>query len=179
MKTILNPTQSEKAASIKMLVLDVDGVLSNGQLVFNNDGMESKAFNVKDGLGIKMLQQAGVIVAIITGRSSHIVAQRAASLGISHVVQGREDKGTALKTLCAELGLQMQDCAYMGDDLPDLSALMQVGFATAPANAHAEVLARVDFASQFAGGEAAVRELCDGILQAKGAYERLIQDFLV
>lgn len=178
MKTQTDAQNTIKANTIKMLVLDVDGVLSNGQLVFDNNGIETKAFNVKDGLGIKLLQSIGIPVAIITGRKSHIVVNRASSLNIKHVIQGREDKGVALANLCQTLNLDMLDCAYMGDDLPDLSALQQVGFATCPQDAHHTIRERVDFVSQFAGGQGAVRELCDFIIQAKGQYNHVLNLFL-
>lgn len=168
----------EKAQACQLLVLDVDGVLSDGKLVFDNNGVETKSFNVKDGLGIKLLQQFGVEVAIITGRTSHIVEKRASSLGIKHIIQGREDKGAALKDLATSLNIAFENCAYMGDDLPDLSAMMQVGFSVAPSNAHKEVKKRVDYVTSLAGGEGAVRQLCDMLLQAQGRYDEAIASFL-
>ncbi len=115
------------AANIKFLVLDVDGVLSDGRVYYGNEGEELKAFDIKDGLGIKLLQASGVSVAIITGRQSNIVARRARELGISDVIQGREDKAEALQQLCLQHGITPDECAYMGDDLPDLGAIMCAG----------------------------------------------------
>lgn len=174
----LSDSIRQKASQCNMLVLDVDGVLSDGRLTFDNAGMEIKSFNVKDGLGIKLLQKISVQVAIITGRTSHIVEHRAKSLGITEIIQGREDKGSALMGLCKSLNLPLAHCAYMGDDWPDLSAMQQVGLAVAPANAHPEVLARVDFITHAAGGDGAVRELCDVILTAKDAYDDALASFL-
>ena len=113
----------QKAAAVKLLALDVDGVLTDGRIYYGNRGEELKAFNIKDGLGIKLLQRSGVQVAIITGRQSEIVARRARELGIDAVVQGREDKLVALRELCGQLQLGLEQCAYMGDDLPDLGAI--------------------------------------------------------
>lgn len=178
MNQVINESVKEKIQPVKLLVLDVDGVLSNGQLIFNSEGIETKAFNVKDGLGIKLLQKTGVQVAIITGRISNMVANRAKSLGIEDVIQGREDKGVALTALCAQHNIQPSQCAYMGDDLPDISALSKVGFSCAPNDAHAEVLARVDYVSAKKGGNSAVREVCDVIMQAQNTYNDAIKSFL-
>lgn len=178
MKQINDQSIKEKIQHVKLLVLDVDGVLSNGQLIFNAEGIETKAFNVKDGLGIKLLQKTGVQVAIITGRISNMVANRAKSLGIVDVIQGREDKGIALSALCEQHNIQPAQCAYMGDDLPDISALSKVGFSCAPNDAHTEVLKRVDYVSANKGGEAAVREVCDVIMQAQNTYNDAINSFL-
>lgn len=178
MSPFLSNTQLSKAKKIRLLVLDVDGVLSDGRLIFDNNGLETKAFNVKDGLGIKLLASQGIATAIITGRSSHIVANRAASLGIEHVIQGREDKGRALQGLCDALGIDMTQCAYMGDDWPDLSALMQVGFSAAPKNAHPEVIKRVDFVSDLGGGMGAARQLCDALLMAQNLYDDALAGYL-
>lgn len=169
----------EKAAHIQALVLDVDGILSDGFLSFTNSGDEIKSFDIRDGLGMKLVQKAGVKVAIITGRSSNIVKNRMESLGVDVIVQGREDKGIALKEVCAQLGLDPKDCAYMGDDWPDLPALMLAGFAVTVPNAHIEVRRRVDLVTQAYGGRGAVREFCDILLQAKNAYDELLQQYLV
>ena len=163
---------------IRLLVLDVDGVLSRGDLTFDDQGRESKTFNVKDGLGIKLLQRSGIEVAIITGRVAGAVAHRAKALGIEHVIQGREDKGAAFTELCSTLGLTTSECAYMGDDWPDLSAMALCGLSAAPANASTEVLSRVDWVSRFNGGEGAVRELCEHVLRLEGHYEALLQGYL-
>lgn len=173
----MDTTPSHRASRIQMLVLDVDGILTDGRIYYGNSGEELKAFNIKDGLGIKMLQQAGVQVAIITGRSSAIVERRAAELGISEVIQGREDKRIALQELCRRKGLELDDCAYMGDDLPDLGAISAAGLGLSVADACATVRAAADWHSQHPGGAGAVREACEFILQARGELERLEQAF--
>lgn len=168
----------EKAQHIQVLALDVDGILSDGQLTFSNSGEEIKAFDVRDGLGMKLLQKSGVKIVIITGRSSNIVQQRMASLGVDLVIQGREDKGIALAEACQQLGVQPADCAYMGDDWPDLGALAMAGLAVTVPNGHAEVRKRADLITHAGGGRGAVRELCDIILQAKGCYDLFLAEFL-
>jgi 3-deoxy-D-manno-octulosonate 8-phosphate phosphatase (KDO 8-P phosphatase) len=168
----------ERARNIKVLALDVDGILSDGRLIFSNNGEETKAFDVRDGLGMKLVQESGVKLVIITGRNSNIVKQRMDSLGVDLVVQGREDKGIALAEACRTLGVQPSDCAYMGDDWPDLGALAMAGLAVTVPNAHHEVRRRVHLVTQASGGRGAVRELCDVILHAKGTYDELLARFL-
>jgi 3-deoxy-D-manno-octulosonate 8-phosphate phosphatase (KDO 8-P phosphatase) len=163
----------EQAASLKILVLDVDGVLTDGRITYSNGGEELKAFNIKDGLGIKLLQRAGIRVAIITGRRSTIVERRARELGIEHLVQGREDKLTALEELCGELGLALSECAYMGDDLPDLAAIMAAGVGLTVADAAGAVVSAADWQSKQPGGHGAVREACEALLKARGVWAEL------
>ena len=167
----------DQALKLKLLVLDVDGVMTPGSLSFDAEGVETKTFNVKDGLGIKLLQRVGVRTAIITGRISAMVQARADMLGITEVIQGREDKGAALSEMLDQLGLSFDQCAYMGDDLPDLSALLQVSLSACPHDAHSEVVARVDWVSAFTGGHGAVRDFCDLILRARGEYDGLIERY--
>lgn len=159
-----------KAKNIRLLVLDVDGVLTDGKLYYAPGGTEIKAFNTLDGHGIKTLIRSGVEVAIITGRSSEQVSRRAEALGISHVVQGREDKLTALRELLQEFPCELEQIAMMGDDWPDLSVMVKVGLALTVPNAHAEVRQRAHWQSAASGGEGAVREACDLILVAQGNY---------
>jgi 3-deoxy-D-manno-octulosonate 8-phosphate phosphatase (KDO 8-P phosphatase) len=157
----------EKASQIKLLALDVDGVLSDGRLYYGNSGEESKAFCTADGLGIKMLQAQGIEVAIITGRSSNIVARRARELGISQLIQGRDDKLRALHELIEALDLDLSHVAYMGDDLPDLSAIQAAALGMTVADGDEFVASHADWRSQRAGGHGAVREACEFILQAQ------------
>jgi 3-deoxy-D-manno-octulosonate 8-phosphate phosphatase (KDO 8-P phosphatase) len=157
----------EKACQIKLLVLDVDGVLSDGRLHYGNDGEESKAFCTADGLGIKMLQAQGIKVAIITGRNSDIVARRARELGIAHLIQGRDDKLQALHELVQTLDLELSHVAYMGDDLPDLSAIQAAALGMTVADGDEFVASHADWRSQRPGGRGAVREACEFILQAQ------------
>jgi 3-deoxy-D-manno-octulosonate 8-phosphate phosphatase (KDO 8-P phosphatase) len=168
----------QKAREIKLLVLDVDGVLTDGHLWYDNSGEELKAFNIQDGLGIKLLLRSGVDVAIITGRRSALVARRARELGIRHVVQGREDKLVALRALAEELAIPLQEIAYMGDDLPDLSAIRAVGFGIAVANAQSIVAEHAAYKTARSGGDAAVREICDLILQAQGRFDEVVEHYL-
>ena len=167
----------QKAAAVRLLALDVDGILTDGRIYYGNSGEELKAFNIKDGLGIKLLQHSGVQVAIITGRQSEIVARRARELGIEAVIQGREDKHLALQELCRQQHLTLADCAYMGDDLPDLSAIMAAGLGLTVADASASVRAAADWSSTLNGGCGAVREACEFILRARGDWASLEQGF--
>ncbi|MDO4222901.1 MAG: HAD-IIIA family hydrolase [Acinetobacter sp.] len=168
----------ERAKHLKALVLDVDGILSDGFVTLTNSGDELKSFDIRDGLGMKLVQKAGMKVVIITGRQSQIVNKRMTDLGVDLVFQGREDKGTALQEACEQLGLVPSDCLYMGDDWPDLSAFVIAGMKVSVPNGHAEVRKRADFVTEAFGGRGAVREVCDILLTAHGAYEHLLQQFL-
>ena len=152
--------------TISLLVLDVDGVMSDGKVTYTSDGAELKSFNIKDGVGIKRIQKAGVQTAIITGRISPMVERRATELGINHLIQGREDKLAALKELLVSLSIDLGDVAYMGDDLPDIEAIASAGIGACPADAVAAVKAQADWISSQQGGEGCVREFCDHILDA-------------
>lgn len=167
-----------RAQQIRLLVLDVDGVLSDGRLYFGNSGEEIKNFHIHDGLGVKLLARGGVDTAIITGRSSAIVSRRAENLGIRHVMQGREDKLVALQELCASLALDFTHVAYMGDDLPDLAAIRRVGLGLTVANAHPLVRDHADWISRHDGGNGAVREACEFILDAQGKLQALLDEYL-
>jgi len=151
-------------SAIKLLVLDVDGVMSDGKVTYTSDGTELKSFNIKDGLGIKRVQRAGIQTAIITGRASPMVERRASELGIHHLIQGREDKLAALEELIRSLEIDLQSVAYMGDDLPDLDAIVGVGLGSCPADAAPAVRAKADWIASLNGGEGCVRELCDYLL---------------
>jgi 3-deoxy-D-manno-octulosonate 8-phosphate phosphatase (KDO 8-P phosphatase) len=170
----------EKARQIRLLVLDVDGVLSDGQLLYGNSGEEIKSFFTPDGVGIKLLQGGDIPVAIITGRNSDIVARRAHELGIEQVIQGRHDKLTALREMLNSLPepLELGEVAYMGDDLPDLAAIKACGLGMTVAGADAFVAAHADWRSQQPGGRGAVREACEFILQAQGKLDRAREQFL-
>ena len=168
-----------KAKNVKLLVMDVDGVLSNGHIIYDANGVETKQFNVQDGFGIQRLHQAGIQTAIITGRSSSIVSHRAKELKITHLVQGREDKLTALNELLASVGFSLAHCAYLGDDWPDIKALQSVGFAVTVPNANGEVIKRVDMVTTRAGGQGAVREVCDLILKATGQFDTILGGYVI
>lgn len=168
----------QKAAQVRLLALDVDGVLTDGRLYFAEDGQELKTFDTQDGHGIKMLMQAGVQVAIITGRNTQLVARRARNLGVQHLMQGREDKLVALRELTAELGIALEHIAYVGDDWPDLPALRAVGLGVAVANAHQELCTHADYTTRLEGGRGAVREVCDLILKAQDRYDAALAPYL-
>ncbi|MDN6308493.1 KdsC family phosphatase [Psychrobacter sp.] len=172
----------KKAGQVKLLVMDVDGILSNGQIIYDANGIETKAFSVQDGVGVKSLARYGILTAIITGRSSPMVDKRALEMGVDYVVQGRDDKLVALNELLLSmldpaLGITAADCAYMGDDLPDIKAMQTVGFAATVPNAHAEVVKRSDMVTTRAGGTGAVREICDLILKGHGHYSDFIAHY--
>lgn len=160
---------------LQALALDVDGVLSDGRLYYGNNGEELKTFNIRDGLGIKLLQQAGITVAIITGRTSRIVARRAQELGIEHIIQGREDKLSALRELCAQLDLMIEHVAYMGDDLPDRKAIIAAGLGATVADGSDDVKAVADWCSTKAGGAGAVRDLAETWLKTVGLWDQLVE----
>ncbi|MBF0143441.1 MAG: hypothetical protein HQL59_08285 [Magnetococcales bacterium] len=164
-----------RARSVRLLGLDVDGVMTDGGIVLTSGGDESKRFDVRDGLGLRLLLDAGVVVGIITGRSSGVVARRGAELGLAFVHQGVTDKWSCLEAEIQARGIAVGACAYMGDDLPDLPLLLRVGLGAAPADAHWEVRRRVDWVSDRAGGRGAVRQLCEGILVAQGRWEGVLR----
>lgn len=174
----LPPELTQKARAIRLLVLDVDGVLTDGRLWYDNGGEELKAFHIQDGLGIKLLQGTGVAVAIITGRTSALVARRAAELGIRHVIQGREDKLLALRGLCDQLGLTLDTVAYLGDDLPDLSAIRAVGLGLTVADGHALIAQHARYRTARNGGFGAVREACELIMQAQDTLSAVLERYL-
>lgn len=168
----------EKAKKIRMLILDVDGVLTDGLLIYGSNGIELKAFHVQDGFGIRAVQRMGILVAIITGRDSDIVAQRARELDISEVHQGVLSKVEVYNKLLSQYGLKDENVAYIGDDLLDLPVLIRVGLSVAPANAHPEVKARVDYVAERAGGHGAVREVTELLLKAQGHWEALLERYI-
>jgi 3-deoxy-D-manno-octulosonate 8-phosphate phosphatase (KDO 8-P phosphatase) len=161
----------ERAAPLRLMAFDVDGVMTDGRLYFGEGGQEYKAFHTLDGKGLKMLQAAGVTLAIITGRESGVVRRRADELGIARLFQGVEDKRACLARLLDELQIPWSAAGFMGDDLIDLPAMRACGFAAAPANAHPLVRAHAALVSSARGGEGAVREICDFILTAQGKLE--------
>ncbi|WP_206046912.1 KdsC family phosphatase [Mangrovimicrobium sediminis] len=167
-------TLQASARRLKLLALDVDGVLTDGRIYYSDRGEELKSFNIKDGLGIKLLQRDGIEVAIITGRNSPVVQRRADELGITEIVQGREDKLSALRELCAARGIDPADCAYMGDDLPDLAAVSAAGIGFAPADAVPALRAAADHTCTLPGGAGAVREACEFLLSARGSLDSLL-----
>jgi 3-deoxy-D-manno-octulosonate 8-phosphate phosphatase (KDO 8-P phosphatase) len=167
-----------RAQDVRVAFFDVDGVLTDGGLLFSETGETLKRFNTLDGHGLKLLQKAGITPAIITGRDSQPLRVRLRALGIVHAVFGTEDKRPAAEKILAELGLDWSQAAAMGDDWPDLPVMRRCTFACAPANAQAEVLAAAHYVTQRHGGQGAVRELCDLLLVAGGHYAQLLQEYL-
>ncbi len=159
-------------------IFDVDGVLTDGTLYIGEDGETFKAFSALDGHGLKLLAQGGIEPLIITGRDSTAVRRRVRDLGLTHAVYGAQDKLAAAQDLLATLGLDWDSVAAIGDDWPDLPLLSRAAFACAPANAHVEVRAMVDYVTQATGGQGAAREFCDLLLMASGRYAGLLQGHL-
>ena len=162
-----NQASDTALANIRLVAFDVDGVFTDGRFYLSNDGVESKAFSTQDGFGIRRLLEAGIAVAVISGRDSAAVQQRMTELGVPHVVQGCKDKIAAFDEITAAMGITASECAYVGDDVPDLALLRKAGHSFAVANAVAEVHAECDFATAARGGFGAVREVCDRILGAR------------
>ena len=176
--TIMDAALRERASNIRMLVLDVDGVLTDGKLYFDHAGNEMKAFNTRDGLGMKALQRSGIEVAVITGRKSEAVAHRMAQLDIQHVYQGREDKLNAFLHLLEITGLDAQQICYAGDDWIDIPVLLRAGLAVCVADAEDRVKEHVHWITQNNGGHGAVREICNLILAAQGKEQIILDEIL-
>jgi len=177
-----------RAKNIRLLLLDVDGVLTDGRLYYGNNGEELKAFNIQDGLGIKLLQRNGIQVGIITGRSSELLARRASELGIELVIQGREDKLIALQEILenlqeatnegAQAPYQMEQIAFLGDDLPDVAVIRRVGLGVAVANARSFIAENAHWQTTTNGGYGAVRELAEMLLHAQGKLDSIHASYL-
>ncbi|EML1935740.1 3-deoxy-manno-octulosonate-8-phosphatase KdsC [Providencia stuartii] len=161
----------KKAAKIKLLICDVDGVMSDGQIYMGNNGEELKAFNVRDGYGIRCLLTSGIDVAIITGRKAKLLEDRAKTLGITYLYQGQSDKLLAYHELLDTLKVSSEETAYIGDDLIDWPVMAKVGLSVAVADAHPLLLPKADYVTRIGGGKGAVRELCDLILIAQNKLE--------
>jgi 3-deoxy-D-manno-octulosonate 8-phosphate phosphatase (KDO 8-P phosphatase) len=167
----------EKLEHIRLLLLDVDGVMTDGGIIYDAHGTETKRFNVKDGHGIKMLQRHGIDVGIITGRTSIVVENRARELGIDLVYQGALAKLVSYEDIKAKTGLEDYQIAYMGDDVIDVPVLRRVGFSAAPLDGLPEVRAVVDYVAVCGGGRGAVREICDLILKGCGAWPEIVERY--
>jgi len=165
-----SPSPDDRARAVRMIVFDIDGVLTDGSLFYGDDGQEYKAFNSRDGHGIKMLRASGVEAGIITGRTSQVVLHRARNLGISRIFQGAHDKLTAFEALLHDLGLEAEQIAYMGDDIVDLPVLRRCGLAITVPDAPPEVKARCHMVTQAGAGRGAAREVCELIMRAQGTW---------
>lgn len=172
-----DPALLLKAQGIKIVFFDVDGVLTDGSLLYSETGETLKRFNTLDGHGLKLLQKAGITPAVISGRDSKPLRKRLEALGVVHTHFGTEDKAPAAEKTLQALGLQWSQAAAMGDDWPDLPLLHRAAFACAPANAHVEVLAAAHHVTAAHGGAGAVRELCDLLLVASGRYVDLLAEY--
>lgn len=161
---------SARARGIRMIVFDIDGVLTDGSLFYGDDGQEYKAFNSRDGHGIKMLQATGVEAGIITGRSSQVVLHRARNLGINHIFQGAHDKLVAFDALLRAQGLAPEHIAYMGDDVVDLPILRRCGLAITVPDAPAEVKDRCHYVTRAGAGRGAAREVCEALMRVQGTW---------
>jgi 3-deoxy-D-manno-octulosonate 8-phosphate phosphatase (KDO 8-P phosphatase) len=185
MTTEMNPNQNQnpqpdhirRAAAVTLLILDVDGVLTDGSLTYGADGEVTKTFNVLDGLGIELLQKTGVAVAIISARKSPVVVRRAADLKIQHVYQGNHDKRIAFADLLASTGASVDQCCYIGDDVIDLPLLRKVGFAVTVPSGHPDVRHRAHYVTVASGGRGAVREVCDMLMRAQGNYDAALAPY--
>ena len=174
----ISPNVLALAARVKLLLLDVDGVLTDARLIIGDDGQEYKAFNSRDGHGIKMLQRNGVATGIITGRTSEVVKHRVRDLDIKHVHQGCKEKHPVYRRLIGELGLQPEQTAYVGDDVVDLPIMLEVGLAIAVQNAHPLVRQYAHWITPSIGGYGAAREACEMIMYAQGTYQTEMQKYL-
>ena len=172
-------TVIEKAKKIRLLICDVDGVLTDGKIYIGNDGELFKAFDVKDGLGVKMLLANNIDVAILTARSSEILKRRTQELGITNVLQGQRDKVKGLQQLLAATRLLPEQIAYIGDDLPDYEVIQKVGLAACPSDAVEEIAELADFKSVHRGGAGAVRELAEFILKTQGKWDNTLESMFL
>jgi 3-deoxy-D-manno-octulosonate 8-phosphate phosphatase (KDO 8-P phosphatase) len=168
---------SNKLKDIKLLILDVDGVLTDGSIIYDNNGVETKVFSVKDGLGIRLLMEAGINLCIATGRSSSALNNRCENLGIVHIFDGVSDKAAILDLILDRVGVSAHEVAFIGDDLPDLALMQMVGLSIAVADAHKTVLENADMVTSAKGGAGAVREACEAILKAQGLWENILESF--
>ncbi|TQV89790.1 3-deoxy-manno-octulosonate-8-phosphatase KdsC [Aliikangiella coralliicola] len=166
------------AKNIKLLICDVDGVLSDGKVYLTNQGDEIKSFNIKDGLGIKLLQKSGIQVAIITGRHSTIVERRAKELGIQHVYQGRSDKRSTFDEIVSLLSLTPAQVAHIGDDLPDLPLMKRAGLGISVADGYEFVREQADWVTTTSGGQGAVREVADLLLHAQQRLDDILDGYM-
>ena len=177
MSTLFSDRSLRRAGPIRLAVFDVDGVMTDGRLYYSENGVESKAFNTRDGLGLKALMHHDIQVAIITARQSGIVSRRASELGIAHLMQGREDKRQALDELLTELGLEAEQAAYTGDDLVDWPAMSRCGLKCVPADANHWLIEQADHVTTNGGGRGAVREVCELILAGQDLLEGWQESF--
>jgi 3-deoxy-D-manno-octulosonate 8-phosphate phosphatase (KDO 8-P phosphatase) len=167
------------ASDIKLIVSDVDGVWTDGRVIYTSEGAEIKEFNVRDGLGVKLAQRAGVAVALLTSRQSPTIERRARELGIADVVQSAANKLTETEKLAQKIGVTLDQILYIGDDLPDLAPMTRAAITAAPSDAAPEVLAAATWKLAHAGGRGAFRELVERLLHERGDWEALVREFAI
>jgi len=167
----------DKLKSIKLLILDVDGVLTDGSIIYNDNGSETKVFNVKDGLGIKLLMAAGIALYVVTARQSKALYNRCNNLGIEHIFDNVKDKAVLLDHFLDHAGISASEVAFIGDDLPDLALMKMVGLSIAVADAPQIVLKNADMITSAKGGSGAVREVCEAILKAQGLWDNILERY--
>jgi 3-deoxy-D-manno-octulosonate 8-phosphate phosphatase (KDO 8-P phosphatase) len=165
-------------SSIRLLVTDLDGVWTDGSIIYSSDGTETKEFHVRDGLGVKLAQRAGIEVAVVTSRQSEIVERRCRELGIETVVQRAEKKIDVVRQLAEERDLEISQVAYIGDDLPDLASMKYVGISAAPSDAAPEILAVATWKLDARGGRGAVREFVERLLFERNEWSPMVDQFL-
>ncbi len=170
-------TLPPKINSIRLLLLDVDGVLTDGTIIYSDEHSETKAFNVKDGLGVKLVMKAGIGVGIVTGRKSAALLRRCRDLGIKLIYDGVTQKAALLEKMVEDTGVAPDSMAFMGDDLPDLPLMQRVALSIAVADAHESVREYADWVTTATGGRGAVREVCDALLKAQGHWDRVMDEF--
>ena len=167
----------EKLKHIQLLLLDVDGVLTDGSIIYNDDGSETKIFNARDGFGLKLVMSAGIKVGIVTGRSSQALRHRCDNLGVGLIFDGVGDKAKMLEEIVAQTGIGSEHTAFVGDDLPDLPIMKHAGLSIAVADAHEIVRQKADWTTLAQGGQGAVREVCEALLTARGVWEEITARF--
>jgi 3-deoxy-D-manno-octulosonate 8-phosphate phosphatase (KDO 8-P phosphatase) len=165
------------ASRIRMIVSDMDGVWTDGRIIYTEDTRETKEFNVRDGLAVKIAQRAGIEVAVLTSRDSKAVARRCSELGIGRLVQGAGEKASALKKIANDAAVALEEILYIGDDLPDLAPMALAGLSAAPADAAAEVVRTADWRLDSRGGAGAIRELVERLLRERGEWDRVVAGF--
>lgn len=168
----------EKAKSIRLLAMDVDGVLTGGEIVYGNSGEELKVFNILDGLGLAVARHAGLMTALITGRKSAAVERRATELGITHLITGCRDKGAAIRNLLSETGVRADETAFVGDDINDILAFRACGWKIAVNNACEDIKAQADHITDRRGGQGAIREVIELILKSQGKWASTVEAYL-
>ena len=168
----------ERARSVRVLAMDVDGVLTRGDVVYSDAGTETKVFNIRDGLGISLAHNGGLVTAIVSGRTSAAVEKRARELGVGYLYQGCRDKAAGMRQLCAESGVCREETAFIGDDLNDIPAFAECGWKIAVSSASEDLKARADHVTELPGGHGAVREVIELILKAQGKWTSAVEQYL-